>query len=132
MARVFADQPDMGRAMRMISGDEDNHLAYCNEELLRMTANGHGREIRALLRKTARVEVRVYRDVSLAVMSQMRVLLGWPAWKYLLLATGVRSVYAFERLGGHRRLTRLAAPAKHNAMGGDGPSPEDTALSYFG
>ncbi|CAO0829026.1 hypothetical protein SMICM17S_11837 [Streptomyces microflavus] len=36
LRRYFADHPDIGRAVRMISDDEDNHLAYCHEELLRL------------------------------------------------------------------------------------------------
>ena len=32
---------DVGRAIRMISDDEDNHLAYCHQELLRLASAGH-------------------------------------------------------------------------------------------
>lgn len=35
LRKHFADHPDLGRAVKMISNDEDNHLAYCHEELLR-------------------------------------------------------------------------------------------------
>ena len=38
LRKHFADHPDLGRAVRMISHDEDNHLAYCHEELLRFAA----------------------------------------------------------------------------------------------
>ena len=38
----------------MISADEDNHLAYCHEELLRLATAGHGDVIRATLRRPAR------------------------------------------------------------------------------
>ena len=62
----------------MISDDEDNHLAYCHEELLRLARAGHGRTIQRILRECALAEIRVYRDVSLAVMDHMGRLLGWP------------------------------------------------------
>src|SRR4029077_1675586 len=35
------NRPDIGRAIRMISDDEDNHLAYCHEELLRLAKAGN-------------------------------------------------------------------------------------------
>jgi len=36
--RTYAgDRPDIARAVRVISHDEDNHLAYCHEELLRLS-----------------------------------------------------------------------------------------------
>ena len=63
LTRTFGDHPEVGRAVRMISADEDNHLAYCHEELLRLAALGHGPEILAVLRRTARAEIRTYRDV---------------------------------------------------------------------
>ena len=34
----FGDHPEIGRAVRQIARDEDNHLAYCHEELLRLAA----------------------------------------------------------------------------------------------
>ena len=36
LRRHAGDCPDIGRAVRLISNDEDNHLAYCHEELLRL------------------------------------------------------------------------------------------------
>lgn len=71
LRRHFADHPDLGRAVKMISNDEDNHLAYCHEELLRFARAGHGRVIQRTLRACALAEIRVYRDVSLAVMDHM-------------------------------------------------------------
>src|SRR5215470_2660870 len=68
---LFEDDPDLGKAVRMISDDEENHLAYCHEELLRFEAAGHGDEIRSMLREYAQVEIRTYRRVSLAVMGHM-------------------------------------------------------------
>jgi hypothetical protein len=78
LRKHFADHPDLGRAVRMISNDEDNHLAYCHEELLRFAAAGHGRAIQRTLRECALAEIRIYRDVSLAVMAHMGRVLGWP------------------------------------------------------
>jgi hypothetical protein len=118
LLRVFGDHPEVGRAVRMISADEDNHLAYCHEELLRLAAAGHGRRILDGLRETARAEIRTYRDVSLAVMSQMGAILGWPRAKSAVLAAGVQAVYVYELLGGWQRMTSLAMPARRNALGG--------------
>src|SRR6201995_5699680 len=36
LLRHAGDRPDIGRAVRVISADEDNHLADCHEELLRL------------------------------------------------------------------------------------------------
>jgi hypothetical protein len=38
----------------VISADEDNHLACCHDELLRLATAGHGEVIRATLRRPAR------------------------------------------------------------------------------
>ena len=97
----------------MISNDEDNHLAYCHEELLRLAAAGHGEVIRATLRTTALAEITIYRDVSLAVMRHLGRILGWRRPKAAVLAAGIRGVYACERLGGWRRM-----PARRNPLGG--------------
>ncbi|WP_284117818.1 ferritin-like domain-containing protein [Streptomyces fragilis] len=124
---VFGDHPDVGRAVRMISADEENHLAYCHEELLRLSAAGYGRLIRRTLRTTALAEIAVYRDVSLAVMARMGRILGWSAPKRAALAAGVHAVYAVERAGGWRRMVtlRMPEPAMRNALGGPSvPAPE--------
>jgi len=118
LRRHFADHPDIGRAVRMISDDEDNHLAYCHEELLRLAAVGHGEVIRAMLRATALAEIAIYRDVSLAVMAHLGGILGWPRPKAAVLAAGIRGVYAYERAGGWRRMVSLRMPARRNALGG--------------
>ncbi|WP_240957353.1 ferritin-like domain-containing protein [Streptomyces chilikensis] len=52
LCRYFGGHPEIGRAVRMISADEDNHLAYCHEELLRLAAAGYGPLIRRTLRET--------------------------------------------------------------------------------
>jgi len=118
LRRYFADHPDLGRAVRMISNDEDNHLAYCHEELLRFAAAGHGRAIQRTLRACALAEIRIYRDVSLAVMAHMGRVLGWPRAKSAVLAAGIHAVYAYERLGGWRRMVSLRMPERRDALGG--------------
>jgi hypothetical protein len=125
LRRHFGDHPDLGRAVRMISDDEDNHLAYCHEELLRFAAAGHGRAIQRTLRACALAEIRVYRDVSLAVMSHMGRVLGWSGPKAALLATGIRAVYVYERAVGWRRMVCLRMPERRDALGGPATmSPE--------
>jgi hypothetical protein len=118
LRRHFADHPDLGRAVRMISNDEDNHLAYCHEELLRFARAGHGRSIQKTLRECALAEIRIYRDVSLAVMAHMGRVLDWPRAKSAALATGIHAVYAYERLGGWRRMVSLRMPERRDALGG--------------
>ncbi|WP_328934632.1 MULTISPECIES: ferritin-like domain-containing protein [unclassified Streptomyces] len=118
LRRHFADHPELGRAVRMISNDEDNHLAYCHEELLRFAAAGHGRAIQRTLRQCALAEIRIYRDVSLAVMAHMGRVLGWPRAKSVALAAGIHAVYAYERLGGWRRMVSLRMPERRDALGG--------------
>ncbi|MFE2420050.1 ferritin-like domain-containing protein [Streptomyces hokutonensis] len=118
LRRHFADHPDVGRAVRMISNDEDNHLAYCHEELLRFARAGHGRTIQRALRECALAEIRIYRDVSLAVMAHMGRVLGWPRAKSAALAAGIHAVYAYERLGGWRRMVSLRMPERRDALGG--------------
>ncbi|BFO20139.1 hypothetical protein SHKM778_65270 [Streptomyces sp. KM77-8] len=125
LRRHFADHPDLGRAVRMISDDEDNHLAYCHEELLRFAYAGHGRAIQRALRECALAEIRVYRDVSLAVMAHMGRILGWPRSKAAVLAAGIHAVYAYERAGGWRRMVSLKTPERRDALGGPAnPEPE--------
>ncbi|MEU1438906.1 ferritin-like domain-containing protein [Streptomyces sp. NPDC005786] len=125
LLRYFADHPDLGRAVRMISNDEDNHLAYCHEELLRFAAAGHGRTIQHTLRVCALAEIRVYRDVSLAVMEHMGRVLGWSRARAAALAAGIHAVYAYERLLGWRRMVSLAPPGRADALGGPvAPAPE--------
>ncbi|MFG3283582.1 ferritin-like domain-containing protein [Streptomyces sp. NPDC048111] len=118
LCRHFGDHPELGRAVRMISADEDNHLAYCHEELLRLARAGHGPVIQRVLRECALAEIRVYRDVSLAVMSRMGAVLGWPRPKAKALQAGIHAVYAYERLTGWRRMVSLTMPRRRNALGG--------------
>jgi hypothetical protein len=125
LRKFFADHPQVGNAVKMISNDEDNHLAYTHEELLRFAAAGHGRYIRSTLRACALAEIRVYRDVSLAVMAHMGSVLGGPKAKSAVLAAGIHAVYAYERLGGWHRMVSLKVPDRRDALGGPAtPAPE--------
>ncbi|MGW0645885.1 ferritin-like domain-containing protein [Streptomyces badius] len=117
LRRHFADHPDIGRAVKMISNDEDNHLAYCHEELLALAREGHGRTIQRIMRECALAEIRVYRDVSLAVMAAMGRILGWSRPRAAVLAAGIHAVYAYERLVGWRRMVTLEMPERRNALG---------------
>ncbi|MCX4833599.1 ferritin-like domain-containing protein [Streptomyces sp. NBC_01016] len=126
LRKHFADDPDLGRAVKMISNDEDNHLAYCHEELLRFAYAGHGRTIQRILRECAMAEIAVYRDVSLAVMDHMGRVLGWSKPKAAALAAGIHGVYAYERLGGWRRMVSLGMPERRDALGG----PAATSVEF--
>ncbi|QES50905.1 hypothetical protein DEJ50_26805 [Streptomyces venezuelae] len=114
----FGEDPELGRAIRMISHDEDNHLAYCHEELLRLARQGHGRTIHRVLRESALTEIAVYRDVSLAVMDHMGRILNWPRPKAAALAAGIRGMYAYERFSGWHRMVGLRMPERLDALGG--------------
>lgn len=124
LRKVFGSHPDVGRAVRMICDDEENHLAFCHEELLRLAGQGHGRTIQRVLRRSARTEIRIYRDVSLAVMAQMGRLLGWSRPRAAVLALGIHAVYLYERLGGWRRMVTLRMPERRNPLGGPAQSAE--------
>ncbi|NGO75385.1 ferritin-like domain-containing protein [Streptomyces sp. YC504] len=127
LRKYFGDHPDIGRAVKMISKDEDNHLAYCHEELLRFAYAGHGRDIQRILRECAQAEIRIYRDVSLAVMDHMGCILGWPKAKAGTLAAGIHAVYAYERAGGWRRMVSLKMPERRDALGGPAASAPEFA-----
>ncbi|MFD6230925.1 ferritin-like domain-containing protein [Streptomyces sp. NPDC060232] len=118
LVKYFGDHPVVGKAIHLISNDEDNHLAYCHEELLRLARAGRGRTIHRVLRESALAEISVYRDVSLAVMDHMGRLLHWPAPKAALLAAGIRAMYAYERFSGWHRMVDLRMPERRNALGG--------------
>src|SRR6185437_3253820 len=87
--RYSAGNADVRRAVTVISADEDNHLAYCHEELLRLVAAGHRHDIESALRITARAEIAVYRDVSKAVMAHLGRALDWPRVKSAVAARGM-------------------------------------------
>lgn len=78
----FAGHPEIGRAVRMISDDEAGHLARTHEGLLRLAAVGHGPFVRRSLRTRAFAEIRVHRDVGLAVMDRRSRISGRPRARY--------------------------------------------------
>ncbi|MFE3653665.1 MULTISPECIES: hypothetical protein [unclassified Streptomyces] len=123
----FGDHPEVGKAVRMICRDEENHLAYCHEELLRLARAGHGRTIQRILRECALAEIAVHRDVSLAVMAHMGRILRWPTLKSALLKAGIMAFYGYERLVGWRRMVSLTMPERRNALGGPAPAAPDFA-----
>jgi hypothetical protein len=112
-----AGDADVSRAVAVISADEEKHLAYCHEELLRLAAAGHRGQIKSVLRATARAETGVYRDVSKAVMAHLGRALHWPRAKSVVIAGGIDAVYLYERLGGWRRMVKLRAPANPDPLG---------------
>jgi hypothetical protein len=122
LRKYTVDRPEIARAVRVISLDEDNHLAYCQEELLRLSAAGHDQVIRRTLRDAALAEIAIYRDVSKAVMTHMAGILGWPQARSRLLAAGIDAFYLYERVGGWRRMVSLRMPAKRNALGVPAPA----------
>ncbi|MEV4430847.1 ferritin-like domain-containing protein [Streptomyces sp. R-07] len=124
LVKYFGDHPELGKAIRMICNDEDNHLAYCHEELLRLARQGHGRLIQRTLRESALAEIQVYRDVSLAVMRHMGRILNWSRPKAAVLAAGIHAVYAYERAAGWHRMVDLRMPERLDALGGPAtPAP---------
>ncbi|MCX3059493.1 ferritin-like domain-containing protein [Streptomyces beihaiensis] len=127
LRKFFADDPEVGKAVKMISNDEDNHLAYCHEELLRLARAGHGRAIQATLHTCAHAEIGIYRDVSLAVMDRMGRILHWPKPKAAALKAGIHAVYAYERLTGWRRMVCLEMPERRDALGGPATSAPEFA-----
>ncbi|NUP35389.1 MAG: ferritin-like domain-containing protein [Streptomycetaceae bacterium] len=125
LRRYLGGDPVIGRGIRMICDDEENHLAYCHEELLRLSGKGQDpAAIRGALEKTALAEIKVNRDVSLAVMDHMGVILGWSKARQLALKAGIHATYAYDRVWGTRRMVRLRPPKRRNAMGPrPGPQP---------
>ena len=122
LRKYSEDKADIGRAVRMISNDEDNHLAYCHEELLRLAADGHAELIRQTLREAALAEIGIHRDVSKAVMGHLGCILGWSKAKSAVLVAGIHAVYLYERLGGWRRMVSLRMPERRNALGEPAPA----------
>jgi rubrerythrin len=122
LRKYAVNRADIGRAVRMISDDEDNHLAYCHEELLSLARAGHQEFIDRTLRATALAEIATYRDVSTAVMAHLGRILGWSKPKSALLAAGIQVVYIYERLFGWRRMVSLRMPSRLNALGGLQPA----------
>lgn len=128
-SRIFADDPELGRAIAMIADDEVNHLSHCHEELLKLEARGHGDTIRRLLKRYALAEIRIYRDVSLAMMKRLAEILGWPAWKSALFGLGIRVGYGIERAWTWRRMVTLRPPERPNALGQPPRAPRRAAAT---
>jgi len=122
LRKYAGSRQDISRAIKMISEDEDNHLAYCHEELLRLASAGHADTIRRTLRATALAEIAIYRDVSQAVMAHLGRILCWPRPKAFVLTGGIQAIYLYERLGGWRRMVSLRVPARRNALGNKPPA----------
>ena len=125
LRRYSTDNADVSRAVTVISADEDNHLAYCHEELLRLVAAGYRRDIESVLRTTARAEIAIYRDVSKSVMAHLGRTLHWSRVKRVILARGIDAVYLYEWLGGWHRMVTLRMPAHRDPLGtpASAPSP---------
>lgn len=117
LLQVFRNDASLAPTLSVIADDEVNHLAYCHEELLRLSAQGQCRPINALLKEYAKAEIRVYRDVSLVFVSQMGVLLGWTKPMRGLLTFGVWASFWLENVFTWRRLAALRPPLRRNAMG---------------
>ncbi|MEM7411521.1 MAG: ferritin-like domain-containing protein [Myxococcota bacterium] len=118
---LFGDDPELGRAIRMIADDEVNHLSFTHEELQRFCDRGYEPRIRQMLREYTRAEIETYRDVSLAVMGHMARTLAWPVWKARLLAFGIRAIYWVERCITWRRFVTIESPERPGALD---PRPE--------
>ncbi len=118
LRKVAGSREDIAKAIRMISNDEDNHLAYCHEELLRLASAGHGPMIQQELHRSALAEIGIYRNISRSVMAHLGRLLRWSGPKSAALGAGVQAVYVYDRLGGWRRMVSLRTPERRNALGG--------------
>ena len=117
LRKYLGGDPRLGRALSIIAADEDNHLAYCNEELLSLAAGSLRATIRDELVACARVEIDVYRDVSLAFIRRVGTLLQWSRAKRVLLMAGVHALHRYERLWGWRRMVKLTPPALSDPLG---------------
>lgn len=120
--KAFQDDPEIGRAIRMIDEDERNHLAYANEELLRFSERGKAELIRRMLKHYALIEIRAHRDVALCIMREVGQAIGWSPVKRRLLAFGIHVLYAYERLWGWRRMACIRRPERRDAMAPRGHS----------
>jgi hypothetical protein len=128
LVRHFGDRLDIGRAVRVIAADEDRHLAYCHEELLRLISAGHRTTVRRLLRACARAETDVYRDVSLAMSEQLAAILRWSRIKRAVITTGVHIVHAYDRTLGRGRFVSLAPPPQPDPLGPQYPRARSSGV----
>lgn len=117
MLKVFKDDALLGPSLKVIADDEINHLSYAHEELLRLRDAGHQLMIHQMLKRYARAEALVYRDVGFEFIHAMASLLGWGIMKVALLRFGVLATYWVDRSWGARRIVGLRKPVRPNAMG---------------
>ena len=94
----------------------------------RVTEQRASEQMRALLRH-ARDRPDIGRAVRVISLTRTtiwptvtRSCCGWPRPKAVVLAAGIRGAYAYERLGGWRRMVSLRRPARRNARGGPVPA----------
>jgi rubrerythrin len=126
---IFTDDPELGRAVRVIAEDELNHLSYTHEELARMSALGYRERIRALLHDYELAEIATYREVSLAVMRRIGTALRWSTAKRALLRFGIFAIYAIERAWTWRRMTTIEPPQRPGALTPRRPRARRTATA---
>ncbi|HZG02477.1 MAG TPA: ferritin-like domain-containing protein [Streptomyces sp.] len=122
----FGDHREIGPAVREVARAKREHLAYCREGLLCFARAGHGAAVQWLLRENALAEIRVHRDVGLAVLAHLGHLLGWSMARSVALEARVQAGYAYGRLVGHRRAAHLV-PAGRPAGAGAPSGPAATA-----
>lgn len=127
LLKVFRNDPTLAPTLSIIADDEVNHLAYCHEELLRLSAQGRRSEIAQLLEEYAQVEIRVYREVSLAFVKHMGDLMSWGKLLRGLLTLGVWASFWMESTLTWPRLVALRPPVRQNAMGEKPSAPNPYA-----
>jgi hypothetical protein len=113
---AFCDDPEIGRAIRIVDEDERKHLAYANQELQHFSERGYAELIARMLEQYALAEVRTHRDVALCVMREVGQAIGWSRVKRGLIAFGIHGLYLYERLWDWRRMARIERPDQPDAM----------------
>jgi rubrerythrin len=116
MKAAYGDHPEVGKAIRMIADDEENHLAYCHEELIRFSEAGHRDLVERTLREYARAEIDTYRVVGVAMMTRFGSAIGWSRLRQGLMRFGIQCIWIYERLWGWRKMVALRPPQRKNAM----------------
>ncbi|GAA2438180.1 ferritin-like domain-containing protein [Streptomyces macrosporus] len=107
VAERLPDDPEAVRLAREIALAKRDHLAYCREGLLCFVRAGHGAAVRWLLRESTLAEIRVHRDVGLALSAHLGHLLGWRMARSVVLEARAHAVYAREWLVDRHRTTGL-------------------------
>ncbi len=114
---ALAEDPATVNLLREIHQDEIRHVSYATEELNKLAAAGFRSEVMLTLRRTRRAEARAHRTVSLAFMSRLMRILGYPAILRFLGAIAIN----LEFLARWVFPGTLDQPIIHNAM----PTPAD-------